>query len=99
MAVSRLDLQQLAREPSGKARAVVAEKIASGFTAGEFSAAEKQIAVEIFRLLLSDAEVQVRKMLSTHLAASMEVPRDVALSLAKDNAEVAVPMLQYSYVL
>ena len=99
MPIQTSDLQKLMHEPSGTARAEIAQKVAMGYTAGEFNDGEKRVAAEIFRLLLSDAEVTVRKMLSVHLAASMDVPHDVILSLAKDITEVALPVLAESYVL
>lgn len=99
MPIQTSDLLKLKQEHSGIARAEIAEKIAVGFTAGELNDGEKRIATEIFRLLLGDAEVQVRKMLSIHLSGSMEVPHDIILSLARDIAEVALPILEQSYVL
>jgi uncharacterized protein (DUF2336 family) len=99
MPLETSDLQKLKQGSSGTARAEIAEKVATGFSAGEFTAGEKRIAIEIFRLLLTDAETQVRKMLSLHLASSMEAPHDVILGLAKDVAEVALPVLENSYVL
>ncbi len=99
MAIQLSDLHKLVAEPSHEARIEVAQKVASGFSEGGFSASEKKIAVEIFRLLLNDAEVKVRKMLSTHLAHSMDAPHDVILKLAKDVTEVAVQVLENSYVL
>jgi uncharacterized protein (DUF2336 family) len=99
MPIQQSDLQKLIQEPSGAARAEVAQKVAMGFAAGEFNAGERHLATEIFRLLLNDAEVAVRKMLSAHLAASMDAPHDVILRLAQDITEVALPVLEQSYVL
>jgi len=99
MAVQLSDLKKLMQEPSGEMRAEVAQKVASGFVEGAFNATEKQLAVEIFRLLLNDTEVQVRKMLSEQLSRSMDTPHDVVLKLAKDVTEVAISVLENSYVL
>jgi len=99
MGLDANDLLKLKQGSTGTARAEIAEKVASEFAGGQFSESEKRVAIEIFRLLVSDAEVQVRKMLSSHLAESMDAPHDVVLQLAKDIAEVATPMLQKSYVL
>jgi len=99
MPIQASDLQRLLQEPSGTAREEIAEKIAKGYASGEFNAAEKHIATEIFRLLLNDIEVKVRKMLSTQLASSMDAPHDIILTLARDIAEVALPVLEQSYVL
>jgi uncharacterized protein (DUF2336 family) len=100
MTVPLHDFQRkLMQEPSGPARAGVAVELATHFTQGSFSASEKKIATEIFRLLVADAEVQVRAMLSAHLAQSMEIPHDIVLRLAHDVTEVAVHVLEKSYVL
>lgn len=99
MPIQSSDLLKLKDEPSGSARAEIAQKVAMGFSSGEFNAGEKKVATEIFRLLLNDAEISVRKMLSTHLASSLDAPHDVILTLARDIAEVALPVLMESYVL
>jgi uncharacterized protein (DUF2336 family) len=99
MPLESSDLKKLQQASSGAVREEIAKKIASGFSAGEFNANEKKIAIEIFQLLLNDAEIQVRKMLSTHLAPSMEAPYEIILPLAKDISEVALPVLEKSYVL
>jgi len=99
MGIQLSDLQKLRQEPSGAGRAQIAQKVASEFSEGKFGASEKQVAIEIFRLLVSDTEVQVRKMLSKQLAHSLEAPHDVILKLAQDITEVALPVLENSYVL
>jgi uncharacterized protein (DUF2336 family) len=93
------DLQKLKQDPTGAGRLEIAQKIGGEFAEGKFNAAEKLIAGEIFRLLLNDAELQVRKILSQQLAHSMEAPHDVILKLAKDVTEVALHVLENSYVL
>lgn len=99
MSIQLTDLQNLMHEPSGAARVAVAEKVASSFAEGGFTENERRIAVEIFRLLVNDAEIMVRKMLSNHLSHSLDVPHDVIFTLATDVNEVALKVLEYSYVL
>jgi uncharacterized protein (DUF2336 family) len=60
---------------------------------------EREIAEEIFRLMLRDAEVKVRNALSDSLKDNQLVPHDVALGLAQDVVEVATPILEHSTVL
>src|ERR1700729_1340891 len=93
------DLERLANEPSSEARVNVAEKIASDFRNGDFSDKEKKIAVEIFRILVSDVEKKVRLILSHYLGDSMDAPHDVMFKLASDIKEVSLPVLERSYVL
>lgn len=100
MSPSLSELQQaLLDSPTGEARAKVAKSLAESFATGEFNANEKDLAGEIFRLLVNDAEVLVRKMLSEQLASCMDAPHDVILKLAKDIAQVSLPVLEHSFVL
>ncbi len=99
MVIQLSDVQRLANDPSVNVRVDVAEKIASGFNKGDFGATEKQIAMEIFRILVNDVEKRVRLALSMQLEKSMEAPYDVILKLANDVKEVALPVLKNSFVL
>jgi len=85
--------------PSAATRAEMAVKLAGQFEAGALSQSERQIAEEIFRTLTRDAATRVRRALADHLKESRELPHDVALALARDIEDVAVPMLEHSAVL
>ncbi len=89
----------LLNSPTGEGRASVAERLAEGFVAGEFKSQEKLVAIQIFRLLVNDTEIMVRKMLSEHLANCLDAPYDVILKLAKDVTQVSLTVLEHSYVL
>lgn len=97
--ITREDIQGLVREPSSVARSRIAEKICLGFNSGQFTDAEIQLATEIFRLLVRDTEIKVRRVLSDLLKDNLNVPHDVVWALANDKAEVATPVLQYSFAL
>lgn len=97
--VSVGDVERLMRDPSGAVRAETAEKLARAYTAGAFSAAELDEAVQIFRLMVKDAESRVREALAFHLNSNPLVPHDVAVALARDIDAVALPMLARSPVL
>lgn len=97
--IQAVDVERLASEPSSEARINVAEKIAADFKNGEFGEKEKKIAIEIFRILVSDVEKKVRQILSNHLCDSMDAPHDVIFKLASDIKEVSLPVLERSYVL
>lgn len=97
--LSEEDVKRLLTEPSENVRNDVAAKVAKGFNARAFDAEETNIAEDIFRLLSRDKAVGVRKTLAATLKDNLELPRDVALTLARDVADVAVPILEYSYVL
>lgn len=99
MQLSRSDVERLARATSAKARVDVAGKVADSYAKGHLGGKEKDVAVEIFRLLARDAEVRVREQLSKHLHACEDLPHDVALKLAHDIEQVSIPVLEFSNVL
>ena len=99
MNITREDIELLVREPSAAMRSRIAEKISKGYVSGGFSEPEIQLANEIFRLLVRDTAVKVRALIAQELKASPTVPHDIVASLAADQAEVAVPVLQFSPVL
>lgn len=91
------DVARLLANPTGDQRAEIAEKIAGQHA--ELSDSERKLAEDIFRLMVKDAEVRVRAALSRQLKESQLVPHDVAIALARDVDNVALPMLQFSEVL
>lgn len=93
------DVARLLAEPTPENRADAAVKVSAQFTAGNLSDAERKIAEEIFEIMVKDAEVRVREALSESLKNSDFIPHDVAVTLAKDVKEVAMPMLEFSEVL
>ena len=61
--------------------------------------AERNIAEEIFRLMVKDAEVRVREALADSLKDNATIPHDVALAMAADVDSVSLPIIQFSDVL
>jgi len=97
--LTEADVQRLMSSPSGDVRAETATKVARAFDAGALSATERELASAIFRAMVKDAEVMVREALAQNLKSNPDLPRDVALSLAKDIESVSLPVLEYSTVL
>ncbi len=93
------DVARLLSDPSAEARAAASSKIAKNFDATKLSDEERRIAEDIFRILSKDAEIRVRQALSAHLRANSDLPRDVALTLARDVESVALPVLKVTDVL
>jgi uncharacterized protein (DUF2336 family) len=93
------DVQRLIANPNGAARAETAAKVAEAFELGSLSPAERQLAEQIFRVMVQDVEVKVRESLSSHLKSSANLPHDIALKMAKDVERVALPVLEFSKVL
>lgn len=98
-ALSQADIEQLRSESSPAARARLAGKLGAQYSAARLSDRERALANDIFRLLAADAEIQVRHALSETLKLSRDLPHDIALKLARDVADVALPMLECSVVL
>ena len=97
--LSTRDVERLLSDTSPEARIATSRKIAGQYGAKSLNEEERLIAEDIFRILVKDVEVRVRQSLSAHLKTSSLVPRDVALSLARDIEAVALPVLKVSEVL
>ena len=91
-------VERLLNDPSPLARAETAAKVSAVFAQHDLRPSERALAEEVFRIMLHDTDVSVRRALSENLKDNPEVPRDVALGLARDVEEVAVPMLHFSLV-
>lgn len=93
------DVRKLLSDPSGVTRAETAAKLAIQFDQGDLSPSERAMAEQIFRIMVKDAEVRVREALAVNLKENPNVPHDVALTLAGDVDQVALPVLQFSEIL
>jgi uncharacterized protein (DUF2336 family) len=74
-------------------------KLGTRFAQPTMSPAERQAAEQIMRAMLKGAEVKVRKMLAETLKDSSFLPHDIAVALAHDIEQIALPVLQFSAVL
>ncbi|PIR39151.1 MAG: hypothetical protein COV35_01130 [Alphaproteobacteria bacterium CG11_big_fil_rev_8_21_14_0_20_39_49] len=92
------DIQKLIKSSVEK-RLDVTKKIGKYYSAGGFDEDQMKIAERIFRILLKDTEVEVRKVLSESVKLSKDIPNDVIMELAKDINEVSIPVLEFSEVL
>lgn len=97
--LTEADVARLLTDRSPDTRVSTAEKIASEFTQGNLSQRERTLAVEIFRLMMQDAETRVRQALAQELKACPYLPHELAQLMAHDVEQVAVPVLQFSAVL
>jgi len=97
--LTEADVVRLLTDPSPETRADTAAKIAQGLAVAKLTERERQLALDIVRTMMRDAEVRVREALSQNLKTSEDIPHDVALTLARDVESVALPMLEFSTVL
>jgi len=97
LTLTQKDVQRLLQDPSSENRAIMATKVANQLDR-ELTAAERKIAHDVIGLMARDAAVMVRAALADNLKHIADVPHDVAMRLAKDVEEVALPMLESSSV-
>ena len=93
------DVHKLLADPSGETRADTAAKLAIQFDQGNLSPSERAMAEQIFRIMVKDTEVRVLEALAINLKENPNVPHDVAVTLAKDVDQVALPVLRFSEIL
>lgn len=97
--LSEEDVARLLSERSADSRKTVVGKIAQSYNADNFGKHEREVAEQIFRMLLKDTEVSVRASMAEALKDSAEVPRDIVKQMAADDESVALPILQNSKAL
>ncbi len=93
------EVNRLLEDKTPTARVDITEKIAGAYGHNQLNAKERQAAEQVFRLLVRDTEVRVRMVLAQHVKDSQYIPHDIIMPLARDVAEVSLPVLQYSQVL
>lgn len=93
------DVEALLADPAPARRAKVVQQLAVDINTDRLSGPEWALALDIMRTMAADAETIVRQAVATSLKNSQHLPRDVAVTLAKDDAVVATPILENSPVL
>jgi uncharacterized protein (DUF2336 family) len=97
--LTQQDVARLLADPSPATRADMAAKVAASFDNRGLTDDERKLAESIIRLMARDAALRVRQALAENLKTSPNLPRDVALSLARDVEAEALPVLGLSAVL
>ncbi len=77
-------------------RAKSLERLATRFVEGGLGTAEWHTFTDAFRVALYDGEPLVRRVLAETVKFAADLPRDILLSLARDIASVATPILEHS---
>lgn len=97
--LSSYDVDRLMKDNSSAARLEIMHKVTSRYREGEFKEHELAIAEQIFRLMMKDVEIEVRKVFAEQIMDMDNAPRDVVMHLAQDVEEVALPVIEMSQVL
>jgi len=93
------DVESLKRSPLPEVRETIAKRICDYYNHAVFEGEEEKIACDIIRLFAKDVELRVRKALAESLKRNPDIPHDVAIRLANDELDVAIPILEFSKVL
>lgn len=94
-----MDVDRLLRDDSPESRVAVLEKVSVHYNRSGFADREREIAEQIFRLLMKDTALRVRETLAERIKDNANIPRDIALHMANDVNSVAIPVLSASQVL
>jgi uncharacterized protein (DUF2336 family) len=100
--LSRLeDLARLTRENSGDSRQKLLREVTDMFMKAPETLNQREVAYfgEIMGGMVNQVETMVRQHLSETISSVGNAPRDLVLSLANDELEVALPLLRESDVL
>lgn len=92
-------VERLLADLSARSRTETASIVAAELASGNLTDAERRIALDIVAVLAQDAMETVREALAEHLKSCPFLPRDLALTMAHDVANVAVPLLRCTEVL
>ena len=94
-------LLELARKRSSESRSALAAAVSDLFDGDGMVLTERERALmfEILHEVVRDAEMAVRKVVSTRLADRSDPPAELITLLANDDIEVAFPILSESQVL
>lgn len=85
--------------PSWIRRAMLIEQIVEAYADGTFTPMQRRQAEDLFRTAVYDGEPLVRSVLADSLKRLTQLPRDIVMSLARDEAQVARPVLRTSPLL
>lgn len=97
--LTQQDVERLVRNPTPELKISIIEKVTHQYNPEHFTRKERELAEQIFRLLLVDAVVKVREALAQNLRDNPNIPRDIIVKLANDVESVATPVLEMSSVL
>ncbi len=94
-------LLDLARNEAGQAKDRIADDLSEIIyvDGAPFSPRELDIATDILRKLMREAEIAVRQRMADRLSRDRRAPRDLVLALAHDDIMVARPVLAMSAAL
>lgn len=93
--LSKKDVLSLSQDLSVTAKTETIKKIGMYYNDTDgLSLVERQIAEEIFRIMVEDVEVKVREALVDSIKDSGSIPEDVILAIVNDENSVSIPFIR-----
>ena len=92
------DIRRLIKGENPEDRALAARKICQRIDVPDLTDEERQAANAIITMIAQDAATLVRRSLAVTLRQSPNLPKDVAMKLARDIESIAVPVIAGSPV-
>ncbi len=93
--LNKNDIESLKAKKSAKAKETVAQKVGLYYRGRSITERGKQLAEDIFRIMVRDVELKVRQTLSESLKQCTDLPTDIVDSIIRDSDSVAVPFIKY----
>ena len=94
--LTKQDVSSLAQEKSVETKKSTIKKIAHYYNAqGELSAQGRQLAEDIFRIMIHDIELKVREATAESLKNSRNLPHDIIADIIADTETVSVPFIKF----
>lgn len=90
------DVASLAKGQSVENKSTTIKKIAHYYVSGEeLSERGRQLAEDIFRIMVQDIEVKVREVLAESIKNSHDLPHDIVSNIISDTETVSVPFIKF----
>lgn len=97
--INRQDVEHLKKSPNVANRTNVAQKVGILYTSSSITETQRELAEDIFRLLIHDTEIKVRQALVETLRNARHLPHDIITAIIHDIDSIALPFIQYSVAL
>ncbi len=93
--LSKKDLELLSKNPSVDNKRKAVRKVADYYKGKIISEKELKLTEDIFRVVVKDIEIEVRRILAESLQNAKNIPQDIVKKLVNDENSVAVPFIKY----
>lgn len=92
--LTQKDIDELTQNMSSKTKSEAIKKVGYYYNDTILTDNERKIAEDIFRIMVVDAEEQVRSILADSLKSSKRIPRDIIQKIVNDKDNIALPFIR-----